>query len=96
MVGLLTTLLSLFILEVGGVGLILLVLTCTPIPIAVSFMAVGPAALASTVAPVPAVVVSFYFVSVMLSPVRVGTPTSSTALMLPSLGIGLVARPAVI
>ena len=80
--GLLTALLYLLILGVGGVGHIPLALTCTPVTTAMSIMAVGPATLDSAVAPVPAVVVTVSFASVMLPHVRLGTPTSSTAILI--------------
>ena len=90
------TLLYLYALEVGGVGWITLNPTHNPVTAAIYVMAVGPTTFASAVTPLPAMVVAAASMYMMFPPFRVKTPTSSTAITLPSVGVGLMARPALI
>ena len=94
--GLLTVLLSLSSLGVDGVVWITFAPTCTTIPVAMSIVAAGPMILTSTVAPLPDMTLDVSPVSMQLliPPVRVGTPTPTTALPLPSACVGLVNFPA--
>ena len=81
---------------VVGMGWIPLAPVFTPIPDAMSIMAVGPATLAFAVTPLTAVVLSVASTSLMFPPAQLGAPTSFTALPLPIVGVGLMARPVVI
>ena len=78
------------------VGCITLAPACTLSSATMSSMAVGPKNLVSTIAPMPALVVAVAYTPVLLLLVKVGTPNSSTALPLPSVGVGLMSHPAVI
>ena len=66
------TLLSMYILGVGGVGWIPFSPACNPVPPVMYAMGVGPMKMASGVAPLPAMVVSVSPASVKLSTVQVG------------------------
>ena len=65
-VGLITTLLSLSVLGVNGVGWITLALACTSVPAEISIVDTCPVTLNSAVAPLPAMNVAVYSASVLL------------------------------
>ena len=97
-VGLWTALLYMYVLGLVRVGCITLAPAFTPVPAAMSIVAAGPMTLTSDVSPLPSVTLAMSSASVLLlcSPFLVVTPTSSTNLPLPSVGIGLVVCPAVV
>ena len=97
-VSLLIVLLSLSVLGVVGVGWIPLAPVCTPVPAVMSIVDACPMTLNSVVAPLHTLTVAVSSVSMMLlfPLIRSVTPTSATALLLPSVGVGLVACPSLV
>ena len=91
-----TTLLYLYILYVIRVRWFPLHPTCNNVTSEMSGMSVGPATLASIIAPSTAVVVAATSESVLFLPVRLVTPNSLKTLLLLSVGGCLVPRPSVI
>ena len=88
--------LSLSVLGVVRMNWIPLACVCTAIPAVMSTMDFFPVTVASSMSLLTTIFVPVSYVFVLLSPVQVGASTFPTDLTFPSVGVGLVACPAVV
>ena len=95
--GLLNSFLYLSVLGVYRVGCIPLAPVCTPVPAAISIVSAGPVTLTSAVSPLIDMTVAVSYASMLLlfPTIQVGASTSDTALLLLSIGVGLMTFPVV-